>query len=44
VLQETIKGKNAKAIHEFNIHVANDKRVEQVMLTVRDGLLLIRKL
>src|ERR1035437_3047591 len=25
-------------------HVANDKRVKQVMLTVRDGLLLIRKL
>ena len=44
VLEDSIKGKNAKAIHEFNKHVANDKRVEQVMLTVRDGLLLIRKL
>ncbi len=44
VLEENIKGKNAKAIHSFNIHIANDKRVEQVMLTVRDGLLLIRKL
>ena len=44
VLEENIKGKNAKAINAFNIHVANDKRVEQVMLTVRDGLLLIRKL
>ena len=44
VLEENIKGKNAKAIHAFNEHVANDKRVEQVMLTVRDGLLLIRKL
>mgnify|MGYP001792326500 CR=1 FL=1 len=44
VLEENIKGKNAKAIHAFNIHVANDKRVEQVMLTVRDGLMLIRKL
>lgn len=44
VLEENIKGKNAKAINAFNIHVANDKRVEQVMLTVRDGLMLIRKL
>ncbi|MEO7291970.1 MAG: O-methyltransferase, partial [Ginsengibacter sp.] len=44
VLEENIKGKNAKAIHAFNIYVANDKRVEQVMLTVRDGLMLMRKL
>ena len=44
VLEGNIKGKNAKAIHAFNEHVANDKRVEQVMLTVRDGLFLIRKL
>lgn len=44
VLQENIKGKNAKAIDAFNNHVANDDRVEQVMLTVRDGLFLIRKL
>ncbi len=44
VLEENIKGKNAKAIDAFNSHVANDKRVEQVMLTVRDGLVLIRKL
>jgi predicted O-methyltransferase YrrM len=44
VLDEPLKGKNAKAIHEFNIHVAGDQRVEQVMLTVRDGLMLIRKL
>ena len=44
VLEEEIKGKNAKAIQEFNDHVAADKRVEQVMLTVRDGVMLIRKL
>lgn len=43
VLEENIKGKNAKAIHAFNNHVANDERVEQVILTVRDGLLLIKK-
>ena len=43
VVEETIKGKNAKAIHAFNEHVANDERTEQVLLTVRDGLLLIKK-
>jgi len=44
VLDENIKGKNAKAIHAFNEHIKKDNRVEQVLLTVRDGLLLIRKL
>ncbi len=43
VLKETITGKNALAIHAFNEHVANDSRTEQVMLTVRDGLMLIKK-
>ncbi len=43
VLDNEIKGKNAKAIHAFNQHVANDDRTEQVLLTVRDGLLLIKK-
>jgi len=44
VLEEEVKGKNAKAIHAFNEHVKNDKRVEQVMLTVRDGLTIIKKI
>lgn len=43
VLQEEITGKNAKAIHAFNEYVKNDERVEQVLLTVRDGLSFIRK-
>ena len=43
VLDQPIKGKNALAIDAFNKHVSNDPRVEQVMLTVRDGLLLIKK-
>ena len=43
VLNPVIKGKNAKAIHKFNKHVAADERVEQVVLTVRDGLMLVRK-
>ena len=43
VLQDTLKSKNAIAIDAFNKHVKNDNRVEQVMLTVRDGLLLVQK-
>jgi predicted O-methyltransferase YrrM len=44
VFNDEIKGKNARAIHSFNEYVKKDPRVEQVLLTVRDGLLLIRKL
>jgi caffeoyl-CoA O-methyltransferase len=43
VLEENITGKNAKAIHAFNEHVANDSRVEQVLLSIRDGITLIRR-
>lgn len=43
VLNEPITGKNAIAIDAFNKHVLNDTRVEQVILTVRDGLLMIKK-
>lgn len=43
VLEPEVKGKNAKAIHAFNAHVATDNRTEQVLLTVRDGLMLIKK-
>ena len=43
VLAQEIRGKNAAAIHAFNDFVSNDNRVEQVMLTIRDGLMLIRK-
>jgi len=44
VLQAELKGKNAKAIQAFNEHVEKDGRVEKVLLTVRDGLLLMKKL
>jgi len=43
ILDDTVKGKNAKAILAFNEHVKNDDRVQQVLLTIRDGLLLIQK-
>jgi predicted O-methyltransferase YrrM len=43
VLSAEIKGKNALAIHAFNEKVRGDKSADKVMLTVRDGLFLIRK-
>ena len=43
VLEAEISGKNAMAIHAFNEFVGEDGSVEKVMLTVRDGLLCIRK-
>ena len=43
VLADTIKGKNAKGIQAFNEYVQQDNSVEKVLLTVRDGLFLIRK-
>lgn len=43
VLAQPPKGKNALAIQAFNEHVRKDQRVEQVMLTIRDGIMLIRK-
>ncbi len=43
VLEENISGKNAKAIHAFNEHIAKDDRIQRVMLTVRDGLMMILK-
>lgn len=43
VLEDVIKGKNALAIHAFNNHVAMDDRVQQLILTIRDGLMLVRK-
>jgi caffeoyl-CoA O-methyltransferase len=43
VLESPPDGKNAAAIDAFNRHVQADERTEQVLLTVRDGLMLIRK-
>jgi caffeoyl-CoA O-methyltransferase len=42
VLQDEPEG-NARAIVAFNEHVRGDERVVAVMLTVRDGITLIRK-
>jgi caffeoyl-CoA O-methyltransferase len=43
VLEKKIKAGSAATIQAFNQMVKNDGSVEKVMLTVRDGLLLIRK-
>lgn len=44
ILPEAEKSKNARAICAFNEKVKNDSRVEQVLLPVRDGILIIRKM
>jgi caffeoyl-CoA O-methyltransferase len=36
--------KNALAVHAFNQHLLQDTRVEKVLLPIRDGLSIIRKL
>lgn len=43
VLEENISGKSAKAIQAFNEYVLSDPNIEHTILTVRDGLSLIRK-
>ncbi|HWK04058.1 MAG TPA: O-methyltransferase [Puia sp.] len=43
VLADEVTGKSAKAIQAFNELVSADDSVEKVLLTVRDGLLFIRK-
>jgi predicted O-methyltransferase YrrM len=35
--------KDTKAILALNQHVANDPRVEQVILSARDGIMMVRK-
>jgi len=44
ILPEDQQSKSAKAIHQFNKKIAEDKRVEQVLLPIRDGVSIIRKI
>ena len=44
VLEQEVKGRNAKGIKEFNEYIQQRKDIEKVILTLRDGLFLIRKL
>ena len=44
VLEDVVKGKSAKGIKAFNEFIKNRSDIEKVILTLRDGLYLIRKL
>ena len=44
VLAEEVKGKNAKAIQAFNDHILGRTDIERLMLPLRDGIYVIRKL
>ena len=43
IFKKKISNENAKAIAAFNAKVKAEDRVEKVMLSVRDGIYLIRK-
>jgi predicted O-methyltransferase YrrM len=44
VLPTEEQSKNARAIHAFNEKVKHDNRVEHVLMPVRDGLMVVRKI
>ena len=44
VLEDEIKGKSARAITEFNEMIRNRNDIDKMIMTIRDGLFLIRKL
>lgn len=43
ILPADQQSNTSRYIHDFNIKIAADNRVEQVIMPVRDGLMLIRK-
>jgi predicted O-methyltransferase YrrM len=44
VLDENVKGKSAKGIQAFNEFIKARTDIEKVIITLRDGLYLVRKL
>ncbi len=44
ILEKEVKGKSAKGIQAFNEFIKERKDIEKCVLTLRDGLFLIRKL
>ncbi len=44
ILPPNQQGRNARAIHSFNEKALTDDRVERVLMPVRDGLMVMRKL
>lgn len=44
ILKEASKNDiDTKLLQEFNLHIQNDNRVENLLLPIRDGLMIIRK-
>lgn len=43
VLDNNVKDKESVGIRRFNEFIREDNRVEQVLLTVRDGIMIVRK-
>jgi predicted O-methyltransferase YrrM len=41
---ETEKDENTQALHDFNQMVRGDKRVSNVLLPIRDGLMIVRRI
>lgn len=44
ILPDEEQSRNAKAMHAYNKKIQTDKRVEQVLMPVRDGILITRKI
>ena len=44
VLAKEVKGKSAKAIQEFNEFIRERNDIDKMVITLRDGLYLLRKL
>jgi predicted O-methyltransferase YrrM len=44
VVEEPLSDQSSIKLHEFNRLVQNDHRVENVFLTIRDGLMIVRKI
>lgn len=44
ILPENEQGKAAQALHAFNEKISKDPRVEQMLLPLRDGIMIIRKI
>lgn len=42
IIEEAAKDKSTQALRDFNTKVANDPRVEPLLLPIRDGLFLLR--
>ena len=43
VIDPTYKDAQTNGVRAFNDHIRNDKRVEEVILPLRDGLTIIKK-